>query len=30
LIGVQRVKDVDGAIKGALEKEAKTRVIEVR
>ena len=30
MIGVQRVKDVDAAIKGALDKEAKTRVVEVR
>lgn len=30
LIGVQRVKEVDAAIKGALEREAKARVVEVR
>jgi len=30
LIGVQRVKDVDAAIKGALEREAKAHVVEVR
>lgn len=30
MMGAQKVKEIDAAIKGALEREAKRRIIEVR